>query len=539
MKLLSRLFIGFAICLLAVAVLITPVQASAIIELSKDEGYVGDKIKVSGEAFHSEETVYIYYDEELQTSTEVRYGKKCPHGLFTAYFTIPESCQGYHYIVAEDKGGRTGRTATARFIVKPKISLDESSGHVGDVIQVEGSGFPCEGTGIKLRYYLDTDFHSGRDSGPHVDFPAAQADSSGSWEQTFSVPASIKGIHSIDAYYNDDENTLSEVDNDEARLEVQPTIILNPDSGCIGDAIAISGAGFASDESDIKLRYDDSGELAGENADEYGNWGPLNFTIPPCAKGSHVIEAFHGSSSTAIASAIFTVEPGIFLSPATGHVGQSFTITGSAFDPDIVVNISYRDQTTSATTDASGDLPAVTFIARGKHGEQCVNATYSDNSVPAAIFYMEETPPDKPNLVSPINSKRTGIFASFTGRIRPEFRWLSVTDASGIANYNLQVSRSPDFTTPVVSLSIPGENPGLADDTVAYTLPKKHSLSYGSYYWRVQATDAAANEGEWSEAQPFHAGWLPRWAMLAIAASLLLLIIIISRSIRRRREYYY
>jgi hypothetical protein len=220
-------------------------------------------------------------------------------------------------------------------------------------------------------------------------------------------------------------------------------------------------------------------------------------------------------------------------------VGLSFSVTGSAFTPNVVVNISYQDQRASATTNADGNFSAITFTATGEHGEQQVKATHNGDSAHPAIFYMEETPPDKPELTSPLNSKRTGFFGSFTSKIRPEFKWHNVTDASGIASYDLQISTSPDFTPPVVSLSISGKNPGSTDDTVAYTLPQKHALSHGSYYWRVKATDAAANEGDWSEAQSFRAGWLPRWAMFASAAGLLLLIIIISLVIRRKRNYYY
>ena len=537
MKLPSRLIIVLGICLLALSSLTSPILASSpTIELSEDEGYVGDEIEVSGEGFHAGDSVYIYYDEELLPSdaTTVKSGC-CQHrGKFAVDITIPESCRGHHDIVA--KGG--SKTDSAGFTVKPKITLDESSGHVGDIIELKGCGFPSEGTGIKLRYYLDTNSHSERDSSPHVDFPVADVNSSGSWEQTFSVPASKKGAHCIDAYYDDDEGTLSQVNNDAVRFKVKPIITLNPDSGCSGDTITISGAGFVQNESDIKLRYDGTEELAAGDADEYGSW-ELSFPVPPCAKGSHVIKAFYGSSSAAIASATFTVAPGIFLNPAAGHVGQSFSVSGSAFDPDIVVTINYQDQMANATTNADGNFSAGAFTAKGEHGEQHVTATYGGDSVHPAIFYMEEIPPGKPELSSPIDSKRTGFFGSFTGKIRPKFKWLDVTDASGIASYDLQVSTSPDFSAPIASLSINGKNPGSTDDAVAYTLPREHSLSRGSYYWRVKATDAAANEGDWSEAQSFRAGWLPQWAMIAITAALLLLIIIISLAIRRRREYYY
>jgi cell division protein FtsX len=55
----------------------------------------------------------------------------------------------------------------------------------------------------------------------------------------------------------------------------------------------------------------------------------------------------------------------------------------------------------------------------------------------------------------------------------------------------------------------------------------------------VKAVDAAANEGEWSQAQSFHAGWLPRWAMFAITVAIVLLVIIIGFAIRRRMSSYY
>jgi hypothetical protein len=407
-------------------------------------------------------------------------------------------------------------------------------------VTLEGNGFPSEGTGINIRYYLDTSPHSGLDSSPYVDFPVNHADTLGSWEQEFSVPASTRGTHSIDVYYDDEEGTLDEVNNDEASFKVRPSMVLSSDSGYVGDTIAVSGAGFARDEGDVSLRYDGSEELADGNVDEYGNWGPLSFTIPSCAKGSHLIEVFHDSSSTAFASATFTVGPDISLSPATGYAGQTFSVIGTAFDPNSMIKISYQDQTSSVTTDDSGNLPTVTFTAKGKHGNQQISATYDGNSTCSAIFSMEETPPGEPRLISPINSKRIGgLLASFAGKIHPKFKWLTVTDASGITSYNLQIAKSMDFSAPVVSTSIDSGNPGSIDDIAAYSLPQEYALSYGGYYWRVNAIDAADNEGDWSEAQSFHAGWLPRWAMFASSAGLLLLIIVIGLAIRRRRAYYY
>ena len=528
MRLLRCLIIALAICLLAIPALVTPVQAWEVeIRLSPDEGCVGDRLSVHGQKFHSNEIVDVYYDDVPQDSAKAYYGDQCPHGFFDVSFTVPEGCQGYHEVYAEDT---KGSSAIAHFVVNPGISLDTKSGHAGDSIEVSGGGFPCEATGIHIRYYLDDD--------SYVDFPVtAEADEDGSWEEDFSVPASAKGKHAVGAYYDDDKGTLSDVR--EASFEVQPDITLDPDSGSADDIIAVSGAGFVAGD-DIKLKYDGQ-EFGKYIADEYGSWGAIIFTIPDGSQGDHVIEAFHSGSVMAIASATFHLGAGIALQPATtpdspGHVGQTFNVTGKSFDPSVAVSISYQNETANVFAEVDGDLPAVTFVARGEHGEQYVNASYDGNTARPAVFYMEGTPPDKPALNSPVDT-RTGFSGSFTGRISPTFTWANVTDPSGIASYDLEIHGGDN---PAVSISVPIEDVSLQGDIVAYTLPKKYALSYGIYHWRVRTIDGAENEGDWTEEQSFHAGVLPQWAMITISVGLILVVILgVGIFIRRRMGYYY
>ena len=525
MKLLRCLIAALAICLVAVPAFTTPVQASGSITLSPTEGCVGDKLTVNGAGFVSGKTVRVYYDDVLQATTKAVYGTKCPRGFFTVSFTIPEGCQGRYKVYAEDA---SGRSATAYFKVNPGIALNTKSGHAGDNVTVTGGGFPCSGNGINIRYYRDGD--------SYIDFPVTTgADKDGRWEGSFPAPASAEGAHTIDAYYNNDTHTLSQVR--EASFEMQPKITLNPDSGCAGDIIAVSGAGFEATD-DIELRYDHQ-KFGEYSADENGSWGEVSFTIPSGARGSHVIEAFHSRSTTAIASATFTLGPGIALQPATslsspGHAGQTFSVTGKSFDPNVAVDVSYQNTTTTVFADAEGNLPAVTFIAQGEHGEQYINASYEGNSAPSAVFYMEGTPPDEPTLDSPIDS-RTGFFGSFTGRICPTFKWSNVTDPSGIASYDLQIYHGDNST---ISIPVPIKSVSFQGDIVAYSLPEEHALAYGSYYWKVRAIDGAENEGNWTEAKSFHAGFMPQWAMITIAAGLLLVVILVVIFIMRRRGYY-
>ncbi len=529
MKLLRRLIIALAICLVAIPLFITPAQASpgADVSLSPTEGCVGDRITVNGKGFRSGETVDVYYDDVLQDSTRAYHGDQCPHGFFDLSFTVPEGCQGYHEVYAEDS---KGSSATAHFVVNPGITLDTKSGHVGDDIQVSSGGFPCEATGINIRYYRDDD--------SYIDFPVTtEADEDGSWEEGFSVPASARGEHTVGAYYDDDKGTLNDVR--EASFKVQPIIALNPDSGSAGDVIAVSGTGFEAAD-DIELKYDHQ-KFGEYSADENGSWGTVSFTIPAGSKGSHVIEAFHGGSITAIASATFTLGAGIMLQPATtpsspGHVGQTLSVTGKSFDPDVAVSISYQNETANVFADAEGNLPAVTFVAHGKYGEQYVNASYNGNTARPAIFYMEGDLPDAPVLNAPVDVS-VGFFGSFVGRICPKFTWLNVTDPSGIASYDLDTYGGDDS---LISISIPIEDLTLYGDIVAYSLPGKYALSYGTYHWRVRAIDGAGNEGNWTEAKSFQAGLLPRWAMATVAMALFLAIIIgVVIFIRRRKGYFY
>jgi hypothetical protein len=69
--------------------------------------------------------------------------------------------------------------------------------------------------------------------------------------------------------------------------------------------------------------------------------------------------------------------------------------------------------------------------------------------------------------------------------------WQPVSDPSGIAEYRVEIQRSPDN----INWSDTSESPitGLVDKTTSV------SVDCGWYYrWRVRAVDGAGNQGEWS-----------------------------------------
>jgi len=536
MKLLPRLIIALLICLIAIPVLAIPeqVQAGGSITVSLDSGNVGDRVTVRGYNL-TYDTVDIYYCFDVYPGhTDCELIKEDwdveTDDSFTYSFDIPESCTDRHYIRVY-KAGTTTLIDGAYFTVEPAIELDDDEGFVGDEIEVTGTGFAEDEEDIKIRY-----------DGDEVEqVEKAETDEYGTWTATFVIPESVKGKHDIDAKGDD----TAYADVEEVEFTVNPKISLNKTSGSVGDIVTVSGTGFEDEEASIKIKYDDEvvPQIEEAETDKLGSWS-ATFEVPPSVKGKYEVDASGKYTKyTEVENVKFTVAPGMTLAPATsstspGYVGLTITVTGGGFEPGISLTIIYEDQTASTVTTSDGNFPStgsVTFNAKGMHGAQEVVV----EGMPEvnAIFFMEENPPPAPEPLLPANG--TGV--GFVGKVAPTFEWSNVTDASGIASYELQISTdSINFTAPVVSLSIPSENVTALDDTIAYALPKEHALSGGTYYWKVRAVDAAANEGHWTIIQSFHTGRLPLWGLIAIISLAAVGVgVLVWFFVIRPRRYYY
>ncbi len=88
--------------------------------------------------------------------------------------------------------------------------------------------------------------------------------------------------------------------------------------------------------------------------------------------------------------------------------------------------------------------------------------------------------PQPPNLISPASGASTT--SPFT------ISWSAVSDPSGIAGYNWQLSTSSSFSTIIQQNSTSGS---VTQDTVS-------GLANGTYFWRVQAVNGAFVQSAWS-----------------------------------------
>ena len=516
MRSLSRLLVVLVVCLVAIALPAAPAQAAGeYITLSPSSGVPGEEVDVRGYNFTANEYVDIYYYRD-GARTRVAEDETNAAGYFWVTFEVPESCKGTHTVfVADDQG----KSAYINFTVKPGLTISSEEGPVDTTVTVEGHGFAEEEEDIELRYYLNGDYETVKED--------ITADEDGWWEHSFEIPPSAKGSHKIDA--KGAVSRLYQVKD--ATFEVTPGISMNESSGSVGDNITMTGSGFYAGERDIKILFAGEAVVTEIRAADTGYWEE-DFKVPELPTDTYSVTAEgEWTRKTDVGELEFEIESDIALSPDEGHVGMNLTATGRGFAANEDVVITYDDsQVKTATTGAKGSFDVSFSVPESRHGERQVTAGYAAGNAANTIFTMESAPPPIPAPISPPDGDRLG----FIGSVRPTFEWSEVSDDSGVY-YSLQIATSDnvtatgEFVDPLVSVA------GLVE--TSYTLER--TLSYGTYYWIVQAVDGAENESGRTAVYSFRVGLLPLWGLIAIIVAIVVLLVALVRALLVRRGIYY
>ena len=461
------------------------------ISLSSEEGTAGTSLTVVGHGFNSNEIgIKLIYDGNTLESGITANSK----GSWQRTFAVPPSSGGDHVI---DAGGTTPETEVDDqiFTVVPQISVSPSSGWVGTVVSIAGTGFGRSETNITVTY----------------DNLAAKtgitANDAGSWQSTFSVPTSAKGDHKIDAYGGaTDVNTVTDVD-----FTVSPGVRLEVTSGRLGDAVHVgdnlwvSGFGFEENESGIKVTFDGTQVASGVVADAKGSWATL-VEVPLGTKGEHAIDALGETTQASdVNGAQILISPQIEVSPTAVNVGDDIVVSGTGFSGTQPITLSYggNQVATGLATDAKGVFTTSFKLTKGQPGTHAITATDATAAVASASITLESTPPATPKPVSP----EAGSEVGFIGETIVTFDWSPVEDPSGVF-YVLEISSNPDFSGAML------RKEGLTQPK--YTLTDHEALEKGDYYWRVRAIDGAGNEGDWTNGQLLRVGVISLWMLVLI-----------------------
>ena len=141
---------------------------------------------------------------------------------------------------------------------------------------------------------------------------------------------------------------------------MNPIILLDPESGPVGTSVNITGAGF-DPSSTITIEFDGNPVATSPSTvtDTPAGFFTATFNVPlTSSNGPHTVKASQGGNSD---SKTFTVTPDISLNPTSGLVNTLVIVTGTGFDPDsnVIITFAGNPVTTipaTVTTDTSGGL---------------------------------------------------------------------------------------------------------------------------------------------------------------------------------------
>ncbi|MCJ7828933.1 MAG: IPT/TIG domain-containing protein, partial [Dehalococcoidia bacterium] len=189
---------------------------------------------------------------------------------------------------------------------------------------------------------------------------------------TFTVPDTSGGDHTVTVDNPTGTQVLS------TTFSVLPSISVSPDSGIVGDSVTAGGKGFAAAESNIAVTYDSTNMKTGIVAGDTGSW-ETTFSLPTSAKGSHTVDA---SGKTTKASDVpdvtVTISPKISMTPVSGNVGTSVSISGTGFSKDegsIQVTYDTTNAKTGLSADSKGSWNVVFTIPNSTKGGHTIDAS--------------------------------------------------------------------------------------------------------------------------------------------------------------------
>jgi hypothetical protein len=254
------------------------------------------------------------------------------------------------------------------------VSLSAGSGPPDTVITVFGSGFL---PGTSGSAWFDINGDSVWTSGE----PRALFTTTGTGALPTGVTLTIPSVaRSTYVVYATDGMVTSTT-----TFQITPKVMVDDDEGYVGDAVIVDGAGFLATAT-VTI-YFDGDNVGTKTTNSYGTFADFTFTVPACTEGLHDIKARDTTGYTPEVS--YDVSPKITISPISGAVGDTVTVSGNGFDGNSTVTITFDGTTmTTATTNSSGTFATTTFAvpetSRGTHtvrgqdgGANYATATFS------------------------------------------------------------------------------------------------------------------------------------------------------------------
>jgi len=536
------LALAVVLSLLAIPVSAIPALAAESLSLDPDEGDINDRVDVEGRSFDDDDSIYLYFsneeaevdDDEVDDLESYEYLKTKTTGAegdsdagdFDTWFRVPDELTdgdetvdvtgGTYYVYASDTDEGTILAMEEFTVLAGSIKeIDPDSGVVGTEVEISGEYF---GSSDDITIYFDDE---------EMDIDGEdETDSDGDFKDAvIIIPESTAGEHTI-AVEDESEHRA------EGEFTVESEMTIGSTSGEIDKKITVAGTGFKGDD---EITVSVGGievitEPATIETDEYGSFSG-RFVVPDRDPDTYEVEVSDGTNDETANFAIL-VSLTMNISPTSGNIGTTITITGTGFVANGTATIRYGDTTVATVPITSDKTLSASFDAPVSSGGAHSVVVSDGTNTLTATFTMESTAPSIPAPLEP----EMGIKAESP----VSFDWKDVEDPSGVT-YTLQVATDEEFTTSSIVL----EKKGLtkSEYTVATTEKLESTEEEAPYYWRVKSMDGASNESEWSSPGSFYVGGLgfalSGWILYTICGVGALLFGIIGFWIGRRTAYSY
>ena len=325
------------------------------ISLFPDSGHCGDLIEATA-TVTAPGTYRICWNSrtpEYRVGTLTAYAA----GNHTIAFYVPETAKGVYtvYLTREDYS----ELANAYFLVFPSVQIDPEEGPVGTEVAINGYGFAAS-QDIRVSF-LDTVI-------------TGKANTAGSWNVTHTIPPTPAGGYTFEVEFKEGAVWYDLVGK---YFRVTPEITA-PSSGTVGQTIEVSGTGFASEEEDIEVTFDEEAVKTNIYADEDGSW-EATIVVPPLQRGTYTVDA-SGELTRArdVPDVEFIVGAGILVEPSLAYVGDTITVDGGGFatgETGIQVTFDGTVVTTVITAGIDGTWESSFVLPASTYGSHTVSAS--------------------------------------------------------------------------------------------------------------------------------------------------------------------
>jgi|HubBroStandDraft_1064217.scaffolds.fasta_scaffold01014_4 hypothetical protein len=384
-------------------VTVAPFTLTPQLLLDPTSGFVGTSIQVNGTGMLSGASFLVLWNSTLPVCS----GTTDSNGSFTcALFDAPPSPAGLVVLTASDGTNRP----SANFTVESNLSATPSSGTVGTILNLTGTGFAAN-----TAYVVKWD--------PSVTLCSGATDDQGGFSCRIAIPSAVAGPDVVTATAGATGATVS--------VTVLPSLDLSVPSGDVGTALTVTGAGFDADAA-FSVTWNSTVSVCSSVTSATGTFGCV-YVVPESPGGLYSIAAVEGANS---AGASFTIRASLRISETIGFVGASETVTGTGFDAFSTYLLTWDSATNlcpQSPTDSNGSFGCTFVVPASPAGPHQIVATEGANLV--SITFTVTSSLSLSPLQGPVGTSITAAGTGFSADSHYVIEWNGVvTLCSGTTN---------------------------------------------------------------------------------------------------------